>query len=139
MVICILSLLLFSSVKQAHVIVGVRDINKSQSIINEFKQANLNNIEFNNLDLSSLVSIKSFSDRFNNRKIALNLLINNAGVMGCPLSYTSDGFEMQIGTNHIGHFYLTKLLLPALLQAKSARVVNLASSGHKWLVIFIKG
>lgn len=59
----------------------------------------------------------------------ITALINNAGVMACPYSHTKDGFEMQMGTNHFGHFYLTQLLLPQLLRSKS-RVVNVSAAGH---------
>ena len=63
------------------------------------------------------------------RNIPITALINNAGVMACPYSLTKDGFEMQMGTNHFGHFYLTQLLLPQLLKSKS-RVVNVSSLMH---------
>jgi len=61
----------------------------------------------------------------------IDLLINNAGVMACPLAHTHDGFELQFGTNHLGHFLFTCLLVPSLLAAAPARVVNLSSAGHK--------
>ena len=68
------------------------------------------------------------------RNVPITALINNAGVMACPYSLTKDGFEMQMGTNHFGHFYLTQLLLPQLLKSKS-RVVNVSSSAHSmWKV-----
>jgi NAD(P)-dependent dehydrogenase (short-subunit alcohol dehydrogenase family) len=63
------------------------------------------------------------------RDASITALINNAGVMACPYSHTKDGFEMQMGTNHFGHFYLTQLLLPQLLKSKS-RVVNVSSTAH---------
>jgi NAD(P)-dependent dehydrogenase (short-subunit alcohol dehydrogenase family) len=85
------------------------------------------------LDLSSFKSIRAFAERWGDRP--LNLLINNAGVMACPLAYTEDGLEMQIGTNHFGHFLLSVLLAPNLVAgAKSgwgSRLVSLSSIGHR--------
>lgn len=83
------------------------------------------------LDLGSLASIKSFADKVNGMNKPVHILINNAGIMATPKEYTSDGFESQLGVNHIGHFYLTKLLLPLLEKSGTveapARVVNLSS------------
>ena len=74
--------------------------------------------------------LQLFSFIYRNNQI--NALINNAGVMACPYSKTKDGFEVQMGTNHFGHFYLTKLLLPRL---RSSRIVNVSSFGHSmWRV-----
>ena len=64
------------------------------------------------MDLASLASIRAAVERLKKSVTKVDILINNAGVMMCPLSQTEDGFEMQIGTNHFGHFYLTNLLLP---------------------------
>ena len=84
------------------------------------------------LDLSSLASVRDFAARWGGRP--LHGLINNAGVMACPQSYTQDGLEMQIGTNHFGHFLLSVLLLPALTAGstpeRKARIVALSSIGH---------
>jgi NAD(P)-dependent dehydrogenase (short-subunit alcohol dehydrogenase family) len=82
------------------------------------------------LDLSSLSSVRSFAAEFLSDHSTLHLLINNAGVMCTPFGHTADGFETQFGTNHLGHFLLTNLLVPALVNAKMARVVNLSSAGH---------
>lgn len=84
------------------------------------------------LDLAELASIRSFAADIKSGHPRLDLLINNAGVMAIPLSRTADGFEMQIGTNHLGHFALTGLLLDALQAAPAARIVNLASLAHRW-------
>ena len=62
---------------------------------------------------------------------ALHLLINNAGIMACPLARTAEGYELQLATNHLGHFLLTGLLAPALLAGAPARVVNVSSAGHR--------
>lgn len=84
------------------------------------------------LDLADLVSVRAFAEAFQAQHTRLDLLINNAGVMAIPLQRTVDGFEMQIGTNHLGHFALTGLLLGRLTGTPGARVVNLASLAHRW-------
>ena len=84
--------------------------------------------EFEELDLASLTSVDAFVRRW---KRPLHLLINNAGVMRTPFGRTADGFELQFGTNHLGHFALTAGLLPALRDAGAARVVVLSSRGHR--------
>ena len=83
------------------------------------------------LDLASLASVRSFAERIAAAEPGLDLLVNNAGVMALPRCETADGFEMQIGTNHLGHFALTGLLLPALLKRPAARVVTVSSSAHR--------
>ena len=83
------------------------------------------------LDLSSLNSVRTFADTFSSKYEKLHILINNAGVMMCPYSKTKDGFEMQIGTNHFGHFVLTNLLLKKLAASAPSRVVTISSVMHK--------
>ncbi|KAJ2724043.1 hypothetical protein GGI07_002248 [Coemansia sp. Benny D115] len=85
--------------------------------------------EYVHLDLASLKSVKEFVEEFKSRGRALDLLINNAGVMACPYSQTADGLEMQFGTNHVGHFALTTGLLDELKKAPAARVVVVSSMG----------
>ena len=87
-------------------------------------------LELRSLDLGSLDDIRSFAAGFLADHDRLDMLINNAGVMCCPLGRTEDGFEMQFGTNHLGHFLLTNLLVPALEAAAPSRVVSLSSGGH---------
>jgi len=82
------------------------------------------------VDLSDLSSIASFSQRYLASHDAIDVLINNAGVMACPYGRTADGFEMQFGTNHLGHFALTARLAPAILAGDEPRVVTLSSAGH---------
>ena len=82
------------------------------------------------LDLASLASVRAAAAEWLERHDRLDLLVNNAGIMCCPQGTTVDGFELQLGTNHLGHFLLTGLLLPALEAAAPARVVNLSSGGH---------
>ena len=84
------------------------------------------------LDLADLASVRSFSDAFHAGFDRLDLLINNAGVMWPPLSRTADGFEMQFGTNHLGHFALTARLLDRLTATAGARVITVASLAHRF-------
>jgi len=85
--------------------------------------------EYRNLDLADLSSVREFAAGYSG---GLDLLINNAGIMALPKRLlTKDGFEMQFGTNHLGHFALTGLLLPAIRQAPSARIVNVSSQAHR--------
>ncbi|MCY4193700.1 MAG: SDR family NAD(P)-dependent oxidoreductase [bacterium] len=83
------------------------------------------------LDLSDLASVERFAAEAADRLDRIDVLMNNAGVMACPLARTADGFEMQFGTNHLGHFALTGRLLPLLRQAESPRVVTVSSGGHR--------
>ena len=82
------------------------------------------------MDMADLRSVEAFAAT--QGSAPLHLLINNAGVMACPIRRTAQGFEMQLGVNHVAHFHLTNLLLPALKAAGGARVVSLSSSGHHW-------
>ena len=86
----------------------------------------------NSLDLASLQSARDFGETFAAQHQRLDLLVNNAGVMFPPLTRTADGFELQFGTNHLGHFALTAGLLPLLIASKKARVVNVSSAGHRF-------
>jgi NAD(P)-dependent dehydrogenase (short-subunit alcohol dehydrogenase family) len=89
------------------------------------------NVRAEILDLASLASVRSFAAKINNG-LSLDLLVNNAGVMAVPKrQLTADGFERQFGTNFLGHFALTGLLLPALLRAPSARVTTVSSIAAK--------
>jgi NAD(P)-dependent dehydrogenase (short-subunit alcohol dehydrogenase family) len=88
-------------------------------------------LEVEALDLASLGSVHEFAQRRAGSGGALDLLINNAGIMAAPRRVTVDGFESQFGTNHLGHFALTGLLLPALLRAPAPRVVTLSSGLHR--------
>jgi NAD(P)-dependent dehydrogenase (short-subunit alcohol dehydrogenase family) len=83
------------------------------------------------LDLSSLESVRAAGGEIRERYPRLDLLVNNAGVMMPPLGRTRDGFELQFGTNHLGHFALTGLVLPSLLAVPGSRVVTVSSNGHK--------
>ena len=83
------------------------------------------------IDLGDLSSVRQFADRYISGRSDLDLLINNAGIMAAPRRLTKDGFESQFGTNHLGHFALTGLLLPALLKSPAPRVVTVSSHLHR--------
>jgi NAD(P)-dependent dehydrogenase (short-subunit alcohol dehydrogenase family) len=87
-------------------------------------------VEVQELDLTSLESVRAAADELRSRHDSIGLLINNAGVMMTPKATTKDGFELQFGTNHLGHFLLTGLLLPALRRGAPARIVSVSSRGH---------
>jgi len=82
------------------------------------------------LDLADLASVRRFADGVSSDLDAVDVLVNNAGVMVCPFGHTADGFEMQFGTNHLGHFLLTSLLADAVLAGNEPRVVTLSSAAH---------
>ena len=82
------------------------------------------------VDLADLASVRAVADSYLADHDAIDVLINNAGVMACPFGRTADGFEVQFGTNHLGHFALTAHLAPALLRGDAPRVVTLSSAGH---------
>ena len=118
--------------KGAHVILAVRNEEKGleaiERISKEHKKAS---VELMKLDLADLESIRSFGNTFMERFENLDLLINNAGVMIPPYGKTKDGFELQFGSNHLGHFALTGLLLPLLIKTPESRVVTLSSIAHR--------
>ncbi len=84
------------------------------------------------LDLQTLASVRACAAELIERLGAIDVLVNNAGIMAVPRALTSDGFESQLGTNHLGHFALTGLVLPALLAAPEPRVVTVSSNAHKF-------
>src|SRR5690242_4845134 len=117
--------------KGAQVIVASRNPEKGQKAVSSIKeQVPGAKIEFIQLDLASLASVRAFADEFKRRYNRLDLLLNNAGVMAIPRAETADGFEMQLGTNHLGHFALTGLLLDLLLKTPGSRIVNTSSSAQ---------
>ena len=119
--------------KNAHVILAVRNTNKGHEVASEMRAENPDaSLEVRELDLSSLDSVRDFADGFTRDHDRLDVLINNAGVMMPPYSKTADGFEIQMGTNHLGHFALTGLLLPALKATEGSRVVNVSSMAHSF-------
>ena len=117
----------------AHVLFACRDPQKGRQALEELgSQAPGSSAELVVLDVASLASIRAFATSFTARNNALDVLVNNAGVMAIPeRTLTVDGFERQFGTNHLGHFALTGLLLPSLQQAGSPRVITVASLAHR--------
>ncbi|MDP9961648.1 SDR family oxidoreductase [Chryseobacterium lathyri] len=116
-----------------NVIVMGRNAEKGANAIAKIQQINPKaKVSFEKIDLADLSSIKSFASRMIERGEAIDLLINNAGVMTPPNRLeTTDGFELQFGTNHIGHFALTAQLLPLLRKAPNARVVTVSSVANR--------
>eukprot|EP00058_Branchiostoma_floridae_P027907 XP_002613398.1 hypothetical protein BRAFLDRAFT_68406 [Branchiostoma floridae] len=108
----------------ARVILACRDLTKAKTAAAEIRKSTGNgNIVIEQLDLASLASVRTFATIINEREPNVNILVNNAGVMMCPQWKTEDGFEMQFGTNHLGHFLLTNLLLDKLKKSAPSRVV----------------
>jgi len=116
----------------ANVYMACRDQNKTKIAADLIRKEAKGKVEPMELDLSSLASVRKFVDEFNAKNIPLHVLINNAGVMACPYMKTADGFENQIGTNHLGHFLLTCLLIPRLKEGAPSRVVAVSSLGHRF-------
>ncbi len=117
--------------KGASVTITARDMARGEAVAAEIRESTGNSdVEVMELELGSLASIRRFAEAFLARHDSLDLLINNAGIMACPEGKTVDGFEMQFGTNHLGHFLMTGLLVPALLKGAPARVVALSSRAH---------
>ena len=118
--------------KGAHVVLACRDPQRGRAALDKVRRASpKESVEAIPLDLASLASVRAFADAFGARHPRLDRLVNNAGVMAIPRRTTADGFEMQLGTNHLGHFALTGLLLPKLLGTPNARIVNVSSSAHR--------
>ena len=118
--------------KGAHVIGAARDLKKAEAaLVPAWEDArNGGGVELIELDLASLASVRACADTLVAAGKPLDLVINNAGVMACPLRHTADGFEMQFGTNHLGHFLLTNRI--ASLLKSGSRVVALSSMGHRY-------
>jgi NAD(P)-dependent dehydrogenase (short-subunit alcohol dehydrogenase family) len=117
---------------QAEVILTVRDTARGERVAQDLRAATKNErAHVLAIDLGSLASVRQAAAQFHARWSKLHVLINNAGIMAKPHSYTPEGFELQFGTNQLGPSLLTRLLLPALLAAAPARVVFLSSSAHR--------
>lgn len=115
----------------AHVVLAARDQGRldtaAEAIRADVPAAQVDTIV---VDLASLASVRTCGKEAASRFAKIDLLINNAGVMACPQSQTMDGFEMQLGTNHLGHFLLAKYLLPLVEKGADKRIVNLSSLAH---------
>jgi NAD(P)-dependent dehydrogenase (short-subunit alcohol dehydrogenase family) len=121
--------------KGAHVVLAVRNLDKGNDAAIRIKNASTNaDVAVQELDLTSLDSVRKASDELRATYPRIDLLINNAGVMYVPTRETTkDGFEMQFGTNHLGHFALTGQLLDNMLPVEGSRVVTVSSVGHRIL------
>lgn len=111
--------------------IACRDKTRGEEALKDIKkQSGSENVHLLELDLASTDSIREFSRKFHERESYLHILINNAGVMGCSKELTKDGFEMHMGTNHLGHFLLTNLLMDLLKQTSSSRIVVVSAMLH---------
>jgi len=116
----------------AQVILAVRNLEKGNLALARIVAAQPDaDVTLQELDLSSLASVRAAAAALRKAYPRIDLLINNAGVMWTPKQLTADGFEMQFGTNHLGHFALTGLLLDNLLPVRGSRVVTVSSTGHR--------
>ena len=116
----------------AHVVLACRNPEKARHAADELEsELDRSSIELLALDLSDLVAVRRSAEQFLAAHARLDLLINNAGVMGTPYRQTPDGFELQMATNHLGHFAFTGLLLNRLLTSGRARVVTVSSLMHR--------
>ena len=119
--------------KNARVILAVRNLDKGKSALEKIKSQNANaNVTVMVLDLADLSFVRKFVDDLKKQFSRLDLLINNVGVMIPPYSKTKDGFELQFGTNHLGHFALTGLLIDLITKTPESRIVNVSSNAHKY-------
>jgi NAD(P)-dependent dehydrogenase (short-subunit alcohol dehydrogenase family) len=114
----------------AHLILSGRDRTQLDGTATDLADRTGARVETLACDLASLASIRAAGAEAAGRFDRIDLLINNAGVMACPFMRTADGFEMQFGTNHLGHFLLTSLLMPLVRAGSNQRIVNLSSRGH---------
>jgi NAD(P)-dependent dehydrogenase (short-subunit alcohol dehydrogenase family) len=118
--------------KGAHVVLAVRNLEKGNAAAAKIKAASPNAaVTVQELDLTSLDNVRKAADDLRANFPRIDLLINNAGVMYTDKASTKDGFELQFGTNHLGHFALTGLLLDNLLPVQGSRVVTVSSTGHR--------
>ncbi|KAL3645515.1 Short-chain dehydrogenase TIC 32 B, chloroplastic [Castilleja foliolosa] len=125
------------ALRNAHVFIAARNMKAAneakQLILKDHKNARVDVLK---LDMASVKSIKAFADNFIALNLPLNILINNAGIMFCPYQLSEDGVDIQLATNHLGHFFLTNLLLDKMKETASStgiegRIVNLSSLAHK--------
>lgn len=116
----------------AHVVLAVRNLDKGRQAVTDLTgRAPRAQLSLQRLDLASLDSVRRAADELRAAHPRIDLLINNAGVMYTPRQKTQDGFEMQFGVNHLGHFALTGLLLEAMMSVPGSRVVTVSSVGHR--------
>ena len=115
----------------AHVVMASRNLEKAQAAVEDIRAGVPDaSLEVVACDLGSQAAVREAADQILAAHERIDLLVNNAGVMGIPERRTADGFEMQLGTNHLGHYALTAQLMPALLRAPAARIVTVTSTAH---------
>lgn len=118
--------------KGARVILACRSLERGDKAASEIRSKVKNaKIRVYFLDLSSLKSVRKFAQDFSRTESELHILVNNAGIYGCPHWKTEDGYEMQFAVNHLGHFLLTNLLLDTLARSIPSRIIIVGSSLHK--------
>lgn len=115
----------------ADVVLACRNADKGAKAADDIEASSGRRPEVSSLDLGSLASVREFAGRFADTHERLDLLLNNAGVMASPRRTTSDGFELQFGTNHLGHFALTSQLVHMMQGREGARVVTVSSGAHR--------
>ncbi len=119
--------------KGAKVVLASRSVEKGEAAKKKIlAQITNGTITVMQLDLMDFSSIKNFVSKFKEQYKRLDILMNNAGIMTVPYGLTKDGYESQIGTNHLGHFLLTGLLIELIINTHESRVVNVSSSAHKY-------
>ncbi|HEY5147934.1 MAG TPA: oxidoreductase, partial [Polyangiaceae bacterium] len=117
--------------KRAAVVLACRNLEKGQAAIDAVRKASpAAALTLERLDLGDLGSVRAFAGKFAKEHARLDVLINNAGIMAIPRHTTRDGFETQTGTNHLGHFALTGLLLGRLAESAPSRIVTVSSMAH---------
>lgn len=126
------------ALRGVHVVMAVRNTDSGNQVRAKIlKDTPEAKIDVMKLDLSSMASVRSFASEFKSLDLPLNLLINNAGIMACPYTLSSDNIELQFATNHLGHFLLTNLLLDTMKKTANesnteGRIVILSSEGHRY-------
>ncbi|KAI5077582.1 hypothetical protein GOP47_0007406 [Adiantum capillus-veneris] len=126
------------AMRGAQVVMAVRNVSSGETVKNSIlEETNNARIHVLKLDLSSMASVRGFVSAFKALGLPLNILINNAGIMGCPFGLSTDGIELQFATNYIGPFLLTKLLLTEMKQTAETsgiegRIVNMSSEAHRY-------
>ena len=119
--------------KGAHVVLAVRNVEKGKAAEALITRRSAGaNVTVQELDLTSLESVRTAAEQLKSEHQSIDLLINNAGVMFTPHETTKDGFELQFGTNHLGHFALTGLLIDRLVATPGSRIVTVSSVGHRF-------
>jgi retinol dehydrogenase-12 len=123
------------SARGARVIILCRSIDKGKEAVEEIFKETGKTVEVEKLDLASLKSVRECAQKLLEKEEKIDILVNNAGIMTCPNWKTEDGFDMQLGTNHLGHFLLTEMLLPLLKKSAATgfhpRIVIVSSLAHE--------